>query len=210
MNRCLVICPTINRRDKFVKMIDSFYQTSQCSDLIMLNKKGSITDLINKVNFNKYDYVSVTNDDFIYHTFAWDTVLINTIENKKGYGIAFGDDGNNNTQLPTTAVMSTLLFQILGWIQLPTLNHLCGDMVWQYLGQKLNCLYYVSHVKIEHQHFMFQKSEKDSIYEKTNSKEMYRKDNEAFRHWVRNNSIEDINKLQRALEVFTVQRERRL
>lgn len=199
MNRNLVICPTIHRHEKFSDMIDSFYRTNTCSDLIMLTKKESITNLINAVRINNYDYISVTNDDFIYHTLGWDAILINTIELKKGYGIAFGNDGNNNTELPTTAVMSTILFKALGWVQLPTLQHLCGDMVWQYLGKQLNCLYYNPNVHIEHQHFMFKKSNKDGVYERTNSKEMYIKDNEAFRHWVRNESIEDIDRIRQAV-----------
>lgn len=204
MNKNLVICPSLFRTEQLKTMVESFYKTSCCSDLIILTNKGSITKLINSVNFDNYQYISVTNDDFVYHTPAWDSFLINKIELKKGYGIAFGDDGTSNSQLPTTAVMSSVIFKALGWIQLPTLEHLCGDLVWQYIGKKLDCLYYDHNVKIEHRHFLFNKSKKDVVYEKTNSKEMYQKDNEAFRHWVRNDSIEDINRIRKALDLFNV------
>lgn len=185
-------------------MAESFYATNFTSDLIVLTEKQSITKLINKVNFDNYKYISVTNDDFFYHTVGWDAGLINVIESKKGYGIAFGCDGSGNKHLPTTAVMSSVIFKALGWVHLPTLDHLCGDMVWQYIGHKLDCLYHVPQVKIEHMHFLFNKSEKDEVYENTNSKEMYQKDNEAFRHWVRNDSIEDIKRIQSALDLFNL------
>lgn len=197
MNKCLIICPTYNRQKEFLRMAESFYKNSICSDLIALTAKGSITQLINQVEYKKYQYVGVTNDDFVYNTNGWDKILIDTIE-RKGYGIAFGNDGTNNKHLPATCIMSSVIPSALGWIQIPTLIHLCGDMGWQYIGKELNCLYYVPEVKTEHHHFLFGKADKSS-YEISNSKEMYQKDNESFRHWVLNESQEDINRIRVAL-----------
>lgn len=198
MNNCLVICPTYNRQSQFIRMANSFYVNSACSDLIVLTAKGNIINLINQVNYKKYKYISVTNDDFVYNTHGWDKTLIDTIT-IKGYGIAFGNDGTNNKHLPSTCVMSSSITKALGWIVLPGLRHLCGDMVWQYIGKELNCLYYVPSVSIEHHHYLFGKADKED-YEYSNSKEMYQKDNETFRHWVLNDSQEDINRIRVALQ----------
>jgi hypothetical protein len=178
-------------------MIESFYNTSQCSDIISLTKPGSITALINSVNYDKYKYVSVTNDDFVYHTAGWDKILIETLERKK-FGIAFGNDGTNNKHLPSTCIMSAIIPRALGWIQYPRLTHLCGDMVWQYIGKKLNCLYYHNDVKIEHLHYLFGKADRKD-YEKTNSKEMYLSDNKVFEEWLINESERDIERIKIAL-----------
>lgn len=197
MNPCLVICPTYNRQSQFTRMAQSFYMNSVCSDLIVMTAKGSITGLINSVDYQKYNYVSVTNDDFAYNTYGWDKILIDTIE-RKGSGIAFGDDGTDNKHLPSTCIMSAVIPKSLGWIQLPGLIHLCGDMAWQYIGKELNCLYYVPSVSIEHHHFLFGKADK-ADYEQSNSKEMYQKDNETFRHWILNDSGEDIDRIRVAV-----------
>src|SRR3990167_788829 len=195
MNKNLVICPTYQRPVQFARMSESFYKTSECSDLIVLTEQGSITTLINSVNYTGYQYVGVTNDDFVYHIQGWDKILIETLERKSG-GIAFGNDGTNNKHLPVTCIMSSAIPEALGWIQLPGLEHLCGDMVWQTIGKTLNCLYYHSHVKIEHLHFMFGKADKQD-YARTNSREMYTKDNATFQKWLLNDSKENIEKVRR-------------
>jgi hypothetical protein len=94
--------------------------------------------------------------------------------------------------------MSVAIPKALGWIQLPGLTHLCGDMVWQTIGKSLNCLYYVPSVKIEHLHFLSGKASPDD-YKVSNSKEMYKKDNETFQKWLLHDSQEDIKKVQSAM-----------
>ncbi len=198
MNRLLIICPTYQRKDTYLRMVDSFYEKSVCSDLITLTEQGSITKLINDVDISKYEYVGVTNDDVIYRSYAWDRLLIDPIM-RKGYGIAFGDDGTQNRNLPSICIMSTNIPKALGWLQYPKLEHLCGDMVWQYIGKKLNCLYYQPHVKIEHMHFLFGKGDKKD-YARTNSQKMYKSDNKIFEEWIREESTDDIRKIQLALQ----------
>jgi len=188
MNKCLIICPTIDRKRKALRMMESFYSTSRISDLIFLTKRGSITELINCVDYSGYEYVGVTNDDVVYETSGWDEIFVERIKN---FGIAYGNDGSNNHRLPAFCVMSSNIPKCLGWIHLPTLNHLCADLVWQYIGEKLNCLYYCPEVKIGHEHYLFGYA-KDDVHEKTNSIENYQHDNKKFKEWVRERSGADI------------------
>jgi hypothetical protein len=176
-------------------MVESFYATQYNSDLLLLTAKGSITKLFNNVDVDGYEYIHLTNDDVFYSTVGWDNVLTETISNKKGYGIAFANDGTNNKHLPALPVISTNLIKALGYIQYPKLYHLCGDMVWQYIGKVLDCLYYHPTVKIEHEHFLFGKSKKED-YEETNSKEMYQRDNQIYNEWVQKYSAEHIEKIR--------------
>ena len=195
MNKNLVICPTLDRPDQLTKMVKSFYMTQTCSDLIILTAIGSITTLINSVDVSKYQYVTITNDDFEFKTFDWDRLLIKSM---KKPGFAYGFDGVN-TKLPTTCMIDIRIVKALGWIQLPELEHLCGDMVWSHIGQKLNNIYFNKNVSITHNHFLYNKAEKDAVYEKTNSREMYQSDNEAFRAWVRGRANDDIERVRLAL-----------
>lgn len=191
MNQNLVICPTLDRPDQLAKMVDSFYKTQTISDLIILTAIGSITGIINFVNYSNYRYVTITNDDFVFKTFGWDEIFIKSMRKP---GFAYGFDGVNH-KLPSTCMIDTRVCRALGWIQLPTLEHLCGDLVWQYLGEATNRLYYCPSVKIEHNHFIYSKSEKDAVYERTNSAEMYRKDNESMRQWLRSQAEDDVRKI---------------
>lgn len=199
MNDNLVICPSINRPEQLSRMVESFYNKSILSDLIILTAKGSITTYINQVKYDNYKYVTITNDDFIFHTYSWDLILMETIERKGQTGFAFGNDGSNNKELPTTCLMSTDIPKALGYIQLPELTHLCGDMVWQTLGKLCNCLYYVPQVKTEHMHYMFGKAEKRD-YVVTNSEQMYRADNAVFQEWLLHRSNEDADKIKEIMK----------
>jgi len=199
MNKCLIICPTYGRPDQYRDMVMSFYDKSICSDMLTLTKEGSITTLVNNVNFSNYEYVGITNDDVIYHTHGWDRIIVETIE-RKGIGFAFGNDGTRNNQLPALCVMSSCIPKTLGWIQYPHLNHLYGDMVWQYLGKRLNRLYYVPDVYIEHRHFLFGKGKKED-YERTNSKELYKADNAIFNEWLKKDAEDCVSKLKLELDM---------
>lgn len=199
MKKLLIICPSI-RTKRAMLMYESLRNTSD-ADVLFLSEKGSITDLINRAyRFSRgYDYYHITNDDFIYRTKNWDKILVDKIESSGGWGIAYGSDLYLNEALPTAPVISRNIIDALGWIQLPTLEHLCGDMVWNYIGKKIDALFYVKDVVIEHQHFLNNKAEKDDVYQKTNSKEMFRKDHESFRNWVQQDSERDIKRVVMAM-----------
>jgi len=190
--RNLTICPTLNRPDQLSAMVKSFYTTQAASDLIILTAHGSITQLINSVETTGYTHVTITNDDFIFKTKGWDLRLMDSP------GFAYGFDGVNK-HLPTTCTISTRVTDALGWVQLPTLDHLCGDMVWSHIGQKLKIIKFCPDVIIEHNHYLFGKAEKDATYEKTNSVEQYRKDNKAFEIWVKGDAYYEIERVRRAL-----------
>lgn len=180
--------------------MQTFLTTSTVSDIHVLTKPDtSITQLINSVDLTHYKYVHVTNDDVEYLTNGWDTKLIESI--KKPYGIVFANDGSNNKHLPALPVMTTNIFKILGWIQLPSLTHLCGDCVWQYIGNQLNCLYYRNDIFIRHNHYLHSRSEIDDTYKKTNSKEMFKKDNEMFKKWIREDSARCLHDLRQGLGI---------
>jgi len=198
--KILTICPSIRKKEA-VEMFKSFRETTIDSDIIFLHKEGSITKLINECfEHNKhYDYYHITNDDCIYQTIGWDVSLAEKLI-QKGGGIAYGNDLLGGVNLPTFPFISGKIARALGWLQLPPLDHLCGDMVWKAIGSGLNRLYYCPEVVIEHRHFLNKKAPKTN-YEITNSSEMYNKDNATFRDWVHTQYKYDLDRINAQLEM---------
>lgn len=232
MKRCLTICPTRERVDKCREMLYSFYDTAKDSRIMfmidaddptlgryipllekryyrncivdyMVCERSTTTNLINHAfqSNNDYEFYHLINDDFVYRTQGWDSLFIQTLEDY-GPGIAYGNDLYMKQTLPVAPFISGEIARAVGWLQLPTLTHLCGDMVWKYIGDQLKCLYYHKDIFIDHKH-PFSKEHnvaKDKTFERTNSKEMYNKDNAAFWHWLLNDSMEDIEKIKEAVK----------
>ena len=222
--KLLVICPTRERPDRAAEMLDSFAKTHSGDSLLIFVVDRCDSDLWRyKELFKEYaeisryfirtqetitkhfnyifecmpdaDYYSCSNDDFIYRTPGWDSQLIRAIEDSGRPGIAYGNDQMGRGILPTTSVISGEIPRALGWLQMPKLTHLCGDLVYKALGNRINNLIYLEDVIIEHKHFLNRKAEYDTTYARTNSREMYIKDNEAFRDWLKYDFDEDAEKI---------------
>lgn len=221
MKKLLVICPSRQRPEKCKEMYDSFMRTSKMADLricvdyddpdlakyvelfvdnLSIAKVDlTVTNFINIVwqEFTGYEYYSVTNDDFIYHTDGWDLKLIGEIVLHGKYGIAYGNDLLQGVTLPTTSIVSAEITKALGWLQMPKLMHLFGDNVWKLIGSAAQCLYYRPDVIIEHKHYFSKKVDKDETFNKTNSREMYDLDSNAFLDWHATQAKDDIEKVKK-------------
>jgi len=221
-----VICPTRGRPKQCLEMVDSFLATSKMSrlkiyldmddpclyeylDLVsgkvpcVIDQRKTITQIINEAQGfapECFGWFSVTNDDFVYKTDAWDVKLVGEIQLHGGIGIAYGNDLLQGVNMPTTSVVSREIVQALGWLQMPRLTHLFGDNVWKAIGQAAGCLHYRPDVIIEHKHYFGHKAQQDDIYKNTNSRAMYDKDGLAFHFWSTQEGIEDIRKVKNLLQ----------
>jgi len=202
-------------------MIESFNKTSNCSDLIIyldvddpeiknydmnieheiiISERKTTTQLINKAleDNPKHDAYHITNDDVIYRTQGWDDKFLVQLILKNG-GICYGNDMLSAGALPCFPCIDGRIARALGWLQLPTLNHLYGDNVWKHIGHSLNKLFYMPEIKIEHHTWMNSKAIIDDTYKRTNNADMYKKDYEAFHKWLHGESVNDIRKIREAL-----------
>lgn len=164
-----------------------------------ITPRTSCTNKINAhINYN-YEFMSVTNDDFIYKTPAWDLKLISEIKLSGKHGIAYGNDLCAGVHIPTTSIISREIVEALGWLQLPGLKHLFGDNVWGHIGNAIRCIYYCPDVIIEHHHVFAKKMPADGTYRYTNSNEMYAHDEKVFTEWITTQSKIDIQKVKAIL-----------
>jgi hypothetical protein len=185
----LTICPYSGKRlYELERMKESFYKTSYEDNQLVIISRGTVTEAINLAFKENYSakYFHITNDDVIYKTKGWDTKFINILE-EYGNGIAYGDDLIQGKNLCTFPFISGDIARALGWLQLPTLNRYCGDVVWKFLGQSLDILYYVPEVIIHHQ---WKEEEMD--------KELGLLDMQRYAKWLPH-AYKDINKIKEIL-----------
>lgn len=172
--RTLTICPTRGRSKLCKEMVQSFHDTIETDNTIVLginideieiiayqeiqpaNKilckaDSTVTSIINSIYqaHPDYDFYHITNDDVIYRTKGWDSKFLHLAE-EYGHGIFYGNDLFQGKNLCAHPFISTELIQALGWLQMPTLNRYAGDVVWKFIGESCNCLYYLDGVIIQH------------------------------------------------------------
>ena len=222
----LTICPSYGRPQRLTKMIESFLETSCRSDLSVwvnaddpcfsdyykirnwyfkigapvmfccVSTTMTITQMFNSAaNLEGYSFYHQTNDDFIYKTIGWDAKFINKLS-EFGEGIVYGNDLVQGKNLPTAQFISAGIIRALGWIQLPSLTHLGNDCVWKEIGSRIKRLFYMEDVIIEHQHWMKNKSLIDTVYQRTNSQQMYDKDQRVYRQWFHQQMDKDVERIK--------------
>ena len=217
----LVVCLTRGRPEKFARMMDSLLATSRISDMrvymdiddpkrlsyptysveYITQQRSLPARSINEifVNDSEYKYFFGASDDLLFHTDGWDELLVGEIVKAGGWGIAYGNDLHQKSRLPTNPVVSSNIVHTLGWISLPTLEHLYGDNVLKDIGMGIGKLIYRDDVIIEHCHPHAGTGVEDEIYHNLNSPERYRVDEAAYNEWVRVGRISDIKKLRGAM-----------
>lgn len=143
--KILAICPSIYP-NKLTKMLETFDLTKSHNIDIVICAEGTVTEVINECfnNAPEYDFYIVINDDIEFLTPLWDIKLA-----KKGkitHGTDAIDIGVNGQFLMIDGDFA----RAVGWLQLPTLNRYCGDVVWRFIGEQLGILHHVSKVIIKH------------------------------------------------------------
>ena len=210
----LVICPTRQRSEQLARMVKSFNETiSSKTSLILavdlddtteynyncaisIEPQTTITNRINSIfhAYHNFKYYSITNDDMEYLTPDWDSMMMEK-------GINCAKDPNRDYPFPVTMVVDGDIPRALGWLQLPTLKHLCNDNVYAEIGRRANCLNYHEAVIIEHHHFLFNKSDKDENY--TKSQAVLDEDISSFVKWLAYQSHTDCEKVRKLYEKKT-------
>lgn len=180
--KILAVLPTIYP-EKMDKMCESMNLTKSKYTDFTFCSEGTVTEAIN-IMFNAnpdYDFYMILNDDIEFMTPLWDIKLT---QNKGN--ISYGDDLLQGKNLCTFPMLDGDIARAVGWLQLPTLNKFCGDVVWRTIGQSLNILEYHPEVIIKHH------------WEGCSNDLIHKEDVSAFARWLQV-SHKDINKIREAL-----------
>ena len=207
MNKLLVMCKSRGRPDRIKEMLHSFEETITsdttlcvCLDeddprlheydilghLKEVGQRRTITEAYNFLSsrYNCFDYYGEVNDDMIFRTHGWDTMLISDIEGKGGgWGVAFGDDKvfSGKIMLPTQSVVSANIVFTLGYFSSPNLIHSYTDDSRRDIAQGIDRLFYNPNVVIEHLHPCSGKAQRDANYDWVDSHRQ--RDEEVYKKW---------------------------
>jgi len=203
--RMLAVCPTMGRFGMFERMFQSFKETSVETDLclvldasdpqlekyqtmswecrIVIIEERSVSAAFNAAfkAFPDYDFYHMTNDDVIYHTKEWDLQLMSATKST-GIGVAYPDDGQFGKACCTFPVISGEIVRKAGWLMLPSLKRLHGDIIWQEIGRALGVLHYKGDVLVEHLHFINKKRLPDQHNEQYDTD--FKQDKLAQNDWI--------------------------
>lgn len=181
--KILTICPS-KYPEKLSKMMDSFLITRSKHTKIIINYEDKhITEIFNNA-FNahpNYDFYFMANDDIIFNTPLWDLALANIGK------ISYGRDNIQNSNMCTFPMIDGRIVRALGWLQLPTLDRYCGDVVWKFIGDQCNVLNYCEKIEITHK------------WEGCSHPEVHKKDMEEFSKWLPW-AFKDTEKIRKALK----------
>jgi hypothetical protein len=135
-------------------------------------------------------------DDHRPRTPGWDRRLIAAIESLGGApGIAYGKDLLQGARLPTAWVVSADLVRAVGWMMLPSCQHMYVDNAVLALGQAAGRILYCPDVVIEHLHPAGGKATLDDSYRESGAPERYAADEAAYTEWVRTGLATDAAKV---------------
>ena len=220
MNTNLVILPTRSRPENAERCIDALKRHSVQSDFCIaidddqkdlypkmhdviyeinprLRMNGTLNLVANKYA-GMYETIFFLGDDHLVQTDNWDEYLAGAIE-KKGYGLAYGNDLLQGVNLATAVMMSTNIIKPVGYMAPPKLIHLFMDNYWMALGKKLGSLWYFPDVIIEHLHPVAKKVAWDEQYMEANSTEVSNADREEFLRYVKEDFDSEFEKIKEAI-----------
>lgn len=129
-------------------------------------------------------------DDHRFRTAGWDVTFLEALADRPGF--VYGNDLFwPKGEIPTQIFISAGIVAELGWMALPTCNHLYVDNAWMELGQATGSIRYYQDIVIEHMHPAANKAPRDEGYDRVNSAEMYNHDGAAFATWRDSQRFED-------------------
>lgn len=218
----LVLCPSKGRSEKARELLDSFEATRSLGStkLIFILDEGEeapytgnvmsvppsgrrgMVDPVNTVAelvWDQWDIIGFVGDDHRFKTTGWDQHFVRHAD-KVGPCLMYGNDMNwRDGEIPTQIFGSSEIWRALGWMALPTCQHLYVDNAWRLIGDELRALYYFPDIVIEHEHPAYSKTDWDEGYLAVNSSDMYARDRAAYQDWVENKAQEDIARVRASL-----------
>ena len=213
-----VFIPTLRRREQAEKCVQSFVDTVKSDvDLVLVVdenddsydglefppilkvKPGTLVTAINQAAEKlapHYKALMLAADDQIFRTPGWDLFMMATLDVLGGSGIVYPDD-KRRADVAEHILMSTDVYNCLGWFAEPSFDHFYIDNVWSELGKRSGLIRYCPQAVIEHMHYSLHEDiERDDTY-KNAEITSGQSDYTVFQEWRHARLPEQVSRLRR-------------
>lgn len=164
---------------------------------------GNMVQRTNKIALALDDsIIGWTADDQLFRTPGWDRYVTEAFEDPS-VGFVMTNDLHYGPAKAVNIYTRREIIEALGYLCLPTLEHLYVDDAWVELGQGTSSLVYLPSVVVEHMHPVYGKGPNDKQYESLHTQEQYAKDKEQFELWKSSSRYEDFEKVRECLRSST-------
>lgn len=204
----LTIVPARGRRQLAGRMLDSFTETADFSDLVfvldpddldtyegmdwqgaataVLDPRGSTIEKLNTTALecaDDYDSIYFASDDQVFRTPHWDTIMLGVLTGDLGgHGWVYPEDHYRN-DIPEHYLVDSGLLADLGWYANPALKHYYMADTVGLLGKKTGMLRHCPDVLVEHLRYTTDPTvEYDETYRYA-EKTWGQRDFQAFTEW---------------------------
>ena len=216
----LAIAPIRGRRKLAEKMLASFTETADFSDLAfimdpddqdtyegmdwqgattaVLDPRGSFTEKVNSVALacaGAYDACYVVSDDNVFRTKGWDTIMMGALADMGGTGWVYPEN-HKRRDIPEHWLMSRDLIEELGWFAPPYVKHYYPDNVIAELGRRTGLIRFCPEAVITNEHYTVAGTERDEVYRYA-EETWGEPDRLAFLEWVASQMPYEVARLRR-------------
>jgi len=217
MGRLMIMTPVRGRRANLQRLLKSYEDTCDFADMVVimdpddlatydgvdwgragtmvLDPRGMIGPKRNAAAARyagEYDALMCAEDDIVYATPHWDTILMDALDGMGGTGMVYPND-DRRVDVPENVLISSDIVRALGWFCEPSMEHYYIDDAWAALGRGAGCLKFVPEVLFENFHYTMGKAgttERDATYSQAET--LGARDRQAFQAWQRDKMAADI------------------
>jgi hypothetical protein len=129
---------------------------------------------------------------------GWDKAICDALDEMRT-GFCYPDDGYEHEALPTCIAMTSDIVRALGWMCLPTSQHLYIDHVWRDLAKAIGRFRYLLDVLIEHLSTYNDKADEDDTSRDHWNSDAHNADRLAYQAWLWHDKTDDVAKLKALL-----------
>ena len=220
--RMLVVLPLRGRRELTARCLETFAATTDAAGLLaVIDDDDTATydgleyppgtqvqviprkPLAAKINHvtvpqaTSYEAIIIVGNDHTFDTPAWDTILLDALDQIGGSGIVYPDDKRRRDNAEISLI-STDIIAALGWFCEPTLKHYWADNVISDIGRHAGCLRYCPEAVVEHHHYSIDPGTPfDAVY--AYGEAFGSQDFQAYQAWRRDRMRGDVETVKKVL-----------
>ena len=224
MARLMIMTPVRGRKANLERLLRSYEDTCDFADMVVIMDPDDL-DTYSGVEWGKvqtmildprgmigpkrnaaaaryageYDALMCAEDDIVYATPHWDTILMDALAKAGGTGAVYPND-TRRIDIPENVLISSDIVKALGWFCEPSMEHYYIDNAWSDIFRAAGCLTFVPEATFENFHYsMGNGTQHDATYAQAENT-LGARDRQAYEAWRREKMAADVATVKKVLE----------